>query len=323
MQYKRLEIYTWWKCNHKCVFCIEFPNMVKTWDKEVTRHDIMKKLIKYKKQDYNHVTFLWWEPFIHPVLHFATRFAKKLWYTTLVTTNASTVQFDKQAEKHLPTIDQIIISVPIINKEIQPIINDTKWVIDFEAVFQNIKKYWRGNFLKINTVINQYNLDEIESIIEFVGTRGAHEISITYPDITVPFYTLEHIQEKVAPEYKEVTKRVDGWVQKAKEVWISIKLVDIPFCYLPKDSYIELTDDYCYQTRLKVDNMEKEISREDYLPRRRKQVSQCWECVYKNVCWWPSIHYKDLYNISDITPVLEADKKIEWDFILKEQITSR
>lgn len=319
MEYKRLEIYTWWKCNHKCIFCIEFPNMEKTWDKIVTREEIMKKLIKYRKQHYNHVTFLGGEPFIHPVLHFATRFAKKIWYTTLVTTNASTIQFEKQAEKHLPSIDQLIISVPIINKEIQPIINDTKGVIDFENVFLNIKRYWKWNFLKINTVINIYNLNEISSIIEFVWKRGAHEISITYPDITIPYYSIEHIKTKVAPRYWAVKDKIESWVNMAEKVGITIKLVDIPFCCLPDQKYITYTDDYCYQTRLKINNMEEEISRDIFLPRQRKKIKNCEWCQYWNICWGPSLHYNQLYEINEIKAINHAKIIVTTSWFLKSQ----
>jgi hypothetical protein len=33
----------------------------------------------------------------------------------MVTTNASMVQYEKNAEKQLPSIDQLIISIPIID----------------------------------------------------------------------------------------------------------------------------------------------------------------------------------------------------------------
>ena len=91
MEYKRLEIYVWWTCNQKCTYCMEFQNMEKSWDKKVSKYEILKKLIKYKKSWYNHVTYLWWEPFIQPVFLEALKLWKKLWYTILVTTNCTTL----------------------------------------------------------------------------------------------------------------------------------------------------------------------------------------------------------------------------------------
>jgi wyosine [tRNA(Phe)-imidazoG37] synthetase (radical SAM superfamily) len=68
--------------------------------------------------------------------------AKKLGYTVMVTTNASIIQFESKSKEYLPTIDQLIISIPIINEQKQLLINGTKGVINFDKVFENIRKYW-------------------------------------------------------------------------------------------------------------------------------------------------------------------------------------
>lgn len=308
MNYKRLEIYTWWKCNHKCIFCIEYPNMEKAWKNDVTKEEVFKKLIKYKKKGYNHVTFLWWEPFIHWVFWYATKLARKLWYTVLVTTNWSTLQFDTQAKKHLPNVDQLLISVPIIDKNKQLEINRTKWIINFDKVFENINKYWDWNFLKINTVVNKLNLDWISDIIKYISIYWVKEISITYPDIIMPYYSKEHIINLVAPKYSEIWKYIDNWFNIANEKWIKLILTDIPFCCLPNLKYIKFTDDYLYQTRLKVSHDEEEIDREEFLPRRRKQISKCRKCAYIKTCWWPSRHYNHLYWLDEIKSI---DKTID------------
>lgn len=314
MNYKRLEIYTWWKCNHKCIFCIEYPNMEKAWNKEITKEYIMKKLLKYKNKWYNHVTFLWWEPFIHKVFPFAIRLAKKLNYTVLVTTNASTIQYENCAKNDLAYVDQLLISVPIINRDKQLEINWTKWIIDFEKVFKNIRKYWSWNFLKINTVINKLNLEEIWNILDFINKFDVKEISITYPDIIMPYYSKEHVKTKMAPSYTEVKTYIDLWFKKAEKYWINLVLADIPFCMLPDYKYIKNTDDYNYQTRVKVSHQEIEINREEYLPRRRIQTENCKKCVYNKTCWWPSRHYKEIYWLDEIKPI----DKIFWDIWNKE-----
>jgi hypothetical protein len=51
---------------------------------------------------------------------------KKLGFQILVTTNGSMIQFKHLAAKFLPYIDELIISIPAIDKQLQPIINDTK-----------------------------------------------------------------------------------------------------------------------------------------------------------------------------------------------------
>ena len=168
MNYKRLEMYLWWTCNNKCLFCIEMKTMEKMWNKIITNSEVLKTLIKYKKQWYNHVTYLGGEPFIQKNFWFALKVWKKLWYTIMVTTNWNLIQFDNIAKKRLPYIDDLIISIPIIDKKLQPIINNTKAIIDFDDVFINIKKYWKWKFLKVNTVLNPLNIDYIYDIVKFL-----------------------------------------------------------------------------------------------------------------------------------------------------------
>jgi organic radical activating enzyme len=40
------------------------PTMDVMWDRVISNKEVLKKLIKYKKEGYNHVTYLGGEPFI-------------------------------------------------------------------------------------------------------------------------------------------------------------------------------------------------------------------------------------------------------------------
>lgn len=325
MNYKRLEIYLGWTCNHKCIFCIEYPTMEKMWNYKVEEREILKKLIKYKKQWYNHVTYLWWEPFIQKNFEFALKVGKKLGYTIMVTTNWSMVQFEKIAQKYLPYIDELIISIPIIDKKVQPIINDTKAIIDFDNVFKNIQKFWKWSFLKVNTVINNLNLQHLEWIVDFLWKYWVKELAFTYPDIYRSYYTKDHILKKMAMKYSDAIKYVIPAFELSKKYSINTKIVDFPFCVLLNEKYIQFTDDYSYQERLKIDAFWNELKRVDtwiskneknkflvsewletdnYLPRMRKIVWKCNNCKYKNICWWPSQHYEELFWLEEIKPYL-------------------
>lgn len=325
MTYKRLEIYLGWTCNHKCVFCVEYPTMEKMWNYKVEEREILKKLIKYKKLWYNHVTYLWGEPFIQKNFEFALKVWKKLWYTIMVTTNASLIQFENIAKKFLPYIDELVISIPIIDKKVQPIINDTKAIIDFDNVFSNINKFWKWNFLKVNTVINNFNLKHLEWIVHFLWKYWVKELAFTYPDIYRSYYSREHILSKMAMNYSEAIKYIIPAFELAQKYNINTKIVDIPFCVLWDERYIKFTDDFSYQARLKIDFEWKELQRINtwiwkyekkleenlevketdwYLPRMRKVISKCKNCKYNSVCWWPSQHYEELFWLEEIKPYL-------------------
>ncbi|MFA5917167.1 MAG: radical SAM protein [Candidatus Gracilibacteria bacterium] len=312
MNYKRLEIYVGWTCNQKCSYCMEYPNMEEVWDKKVSKYDILKKLIKYKKKGYNHVTYLGGEPFIQAVFLDALIIGKKLLYTILVTTNCTTLHLDSQASKFLPYIDELILSVEAIDKELQQEISRTKVYVKWDKVFENIKKYWNGKYLKANIVIIKDNLSELDSIVKYLNINGIKNIAITYPDIDLGYYGREHTINKVAPLYSECVTKIIDIVDYCKKNNINLKLADFPFCVFPKhniNNYIELTDDYDYETRIKIDHFEciidrGELNNSNEIPRERIWCTKCNGCKYKGKCWGASIDYGEIYGYDEINPII-------------------
>ncbi len=311
MNYKRLELYVWWTCNQKCTYCMEFPNMEKNWTKKVSKYDILKKLIKYKKNWYNHVTYLWWEPFIQPVFYDALLLWKKLNYTILVTTNASTLHIERQAQKFLAHIDELILSVEAIDKETQQKISRTNVYVDWENVFKNIHKYWNWKYLKVNIVITKDNIEILFDIVKYLKDKWIKDIAITYPDIDIEYYWEEHILNNVIIKYTESVQKILPIIKYCEDNKINLKIPDFPFCVLPNDAddkYLKLTDDYDYQTRVKILSSEDELDRKDLsnidlTPRDRKHWTVCDECIYKNKCWWYSVWYEELFWISEIKAI--------------------
>lgn len=311
MENKRLELYVWWKCNQKCTYCNEFHTMEQVWNKIVTKFDILKNLLKYKKEWYNHVTYLWWEPFIQPVFLDALKLWKKLNYKVLVTTNATTLHIESQAAKYLPYIDELILSAEAIDKELQQKISRTTSYVRWDSVFENINKYWNWTFFKINIVITKDNLYELFNMVKFLISKWVKNISITYPDIISDYYTKEHILDKIAPRYIECIPEIVKIYEYSKDLNIRIKFVDFPFCTFPeeyRDELIKLTDDYDYQTRLKIWSQWEEINRNnleniDDMPRDRYWFSKCDWCIYKWKCWGACWHYEWIYALDEINPI--------------------
>ena len=314
MSYKRVELYVWWTCNQKCTYCMEFPNMERKWKRKVTKHEILKDLIKYKKKGYNHVTLLWWEPFIQEVFYDSLKIAKIMWFTTLVTTNATTLHLDAQAKKYLPFIDELILSVQWVDKDLQQKISRTNVLVHWNEVFENIKKYWKGSFIKSNIVITTDNLPHIPELVEFSHKHWITNIAVTYPDLDEEYYTKEHLLESVAPKYSQVMQYINKAVDYSDKNKLNLKVVDIPFCIFPsnkREKYIQMTDDYNYENRVKIsdelysDNTfeDKPIERTEVLPRERAQVDACNWCIYNSICWWPAKAYKNLYGYSEINKI--------------------
>jgi hypothetical protein len=101
----------------------------------------------------------------------------------------------------------------------------------------------------------------------------------------MPYYTKEYLLKEVTPSYKEVSKYITEWFNIAEKYEINLILADIPFCCLPDKEKYKKTDDYIYQTRLKIDVDENELDRKNISPRMRSHVETCEKCIYKKKCW--------------------------------------
>jgi len=285
--------------------------MEKTWTKKVTEYEVLKKLLKYKKLWYNHVTYLWWEPFIQWVFLYALKVWKKLWYTILVTTNCTTLHIDKQAKKYLPYIDELIISVEAIDKWLQQKISRSKVLVYWDNVFKNINKYWKWSYFKANIVITKDNLLDIFNIVKYIWNKWIKNIAITYPDIDERYYWEKHIKELVAPTYKESIKEIIKINNYCNENNIKLKIADFPFCVFPLsqiDDFISKTDDFDYWTRVKIDNKwekldRKDLNLDDEIPREREYCKKCNSCKYYKMCWWPSRYYEKYFWLEEIIPI--------------------
>lgn len=132
------------------------------------------------------------------------KIAKKLGYTTLVTTNATTLHIEREAKKYLSLIDELILSVEAIDYHVQEQIAQTKALTHWEKVFENVHTYAKLALFKANIVINQLNKTHIYDIVDFIVRQGIKEVVLTYPDIDLLFYKKKHIVDKVAPRYSEV-----------------------------------------------------------------------------------------------------------------------
>ncbi len=261
------------------------------------------------------MTFLWWEPFIQGVFEDALKIAKKLDYKVLVTTNATTLYLDSHASKFLPYIDELILSFQAIDKDLQQKISRTNVFVDWEKVFENIKKYWKWDYLKTNTVITRDNLWELLKFVEYIYSKGVKNMAIAYPDIVKDdYYTNEHIKTKIAPTYTESIWEIIKVVNFTKRNNINLKVTDFPFCVFPRENleeYIKITDDFDYGTRVKITNEEEKLDRRDLksvneIPRDRFRIDKCEGCIYKWKCWWPSRFYEKLFWLDEIE-ILKGD----------------
>lgn len=165
--------------------------------------------------------------------------------------------------------------------------------------------------LKINTVITKDNLPILKDIVVYVHSKWIKDIAISYPDIDYDYYWKDHILDKISPKYSECMKQILPIIDFCRKNDIRLKLPDFPFCVFPPDnveSYIPLTDDYDYETRInmfrnKVVNDRGDLSLQNMIPRERTHINKCKKCKYINECWGVAKAYQKIYNLDEINPI--------------------
>ena len=303
---KRIEIYTWWKCNHKCIFCIEKPNIDKWWDIPIKDRDIIKTLIKAKQDWFDHVTFLGGEPFLHNSFYSGIKIAKKLWFKVLVTTNWSILQYIWKSLLQLKYIDELIVSIHSLKQSPQTKISQSKSYIDFSKVFKNIQDYWSWDYLKVNVVLNICNKDEIWDIIDFSINNWVNAVSITYPDLLPREYWAKNIREDIVLDYNEAAEIILKEITAQRSEKIDIKLSDFPICLFREKKYlINMCDDLFYENRIKLTIDRVFLDRNKISPRNRVHIEKCNKCKLIWTCLWVSWNYEEIFqNPAQVYPFL-------------------
>ena len=291
---KRVEIYVGFKCNNNCVFCVERNSRLKNQANTYYNQpgEIENKILALKNQGYNHINFLGGEPFVENNFLSFLQAAKKHGFSTAVTTNGSLLADEEIAKSHLPFINDLIVSIHGHNEEL--ITKQTKnprLFAQLKNAFINIKKYFTGRLLKSNCVINKLNFNELPAIIEFIGTNGIKEISLT--NMSIKGYNNDYIVPLA--DLKLIISKV---VSQAKEQDIILRFSDVPFCILGENYY--LTNEIFADSRTKL-NIE---NKEESFWRPKIKTDKCKGCKLNDLCLGLDLEYYKLFGDEELKPVI-------------------
>lgn len=311
---KRIEYNLGWTCNFDCIFCTEKENKEKFQGKMLSQEEIKKQLLSFKQQGYTHITFLGGEPFLQENFYYALLAAKALHFQVLVTSNGTLLQSEDIARKHLPLIDELIISLHSLDPASQKQISQIKNEIDYDLIFININKYHRGQFKKVNTVISSYNYQDISPIAEFLVYHRIKEFSITYPDFCPQ---ITRYQGNFSLKYSEIVAELAPVAAICQANNIRLRICDIPLCVLGELG--KYSEDLCYAHRVKLESNGEYFDRDSKLPRKRNFAPECQSCVLKGKCWGIGIEYYRSFGTAELKALFEIPAglagKITTDYI--------
>ncbi|MCC6702637.1 MAG: radical SAM protein [Fluviicola sp.] len=173
-----VNFHLWEPCNMRCKFCFAtFQDVKKTilpkghLPKEQAI-EVVKELAQF---GFEKITFAGGEPTLCPWLDELILTAKSYGMTTMIVTNGSRLT-PKFLERNREILDWIALSVDSLssdtNLKLGRAISGKKDIglDDYLSMIQLIKEYGYG--LKINTVVNRYNLDEdFTELIQFAQPK--------------------------------------------------------------------------------------------------------------------------------------------------------
>jgi len=273
MSAKKLEIFTTFKCNNDCVFCVQKENREKYKDLRIfkDKDDIREKLDFYNKKGYRYINFLGGEPFKEENFIDVLRVAKEKGFLTALATNGFYLGDAEYAKKALPLIDELIVSVYGHNQELISQQSRNKLLyLEFIKALNNINKYFKGQLLKVNCVINKLNYKYLLEIARFVKENGFKEINFTSMEIqdhnkdyAVDMTLIKPILQKVADYGNENS--------------IVVRFSELPYCVLGDDYHLA---EEMYET-------ERDIFNNDELEvhgRIKVSINKCKTCSKNNIC---------------------------------------
>lgn len=144
-------------CNMECKFCYARFEDFKV-DNQLAYEHSCTIIFKLYNAGVEKITFAGGEPMLYKNLNNCIKFAKSLGMTTSIITNGSLIK-EQWLIDMKPYLDWIGLSIDSINDKTNKSIGRfNKMPLDYHMIVDLIKKY---NYkLKINTVVNRYNLDE-------------------------------------------------------------------------------------------------------------------------------------------------------------------
>jgi molybdenum cofactor biosynthesis enzyme MoaA len=299
IQKKKALIKLDYRCNNNCLFCWT-DRFGDNTGKILELSKIKQKILKAKKLGVDTITLSGGEPTIRKDFFKITKFIKEQGLSLSLGTNARMLSSDNFFQRLLnDNLEFLHISFYSTKKEIHNKISQTE---SFEQTIQGIKnsvKY--GIEPIINIIVNKYNLDELEQIVDFLNNISVKKIKFS---LVEPAGKALRNQD-ILPDIKTASENTKKAIDKSISLGIMTGFDGFPLCnmkgyekrftHLEKQGIIFLSEAF----------------EDDFFPvdlLKYKKIKECNECL-ENKC--PGIyegyvnHYDSL--IKNIKPILKKN----------------
>lgn len=277
----------------------------------VTREEIFSMLEEKRKEGFGHVTLTGGEPTLYPKFWEVAAFAKKIGYRVFVITNGSALGNPEYAEKLLPNIDELCLSIHGPNLDVHDKITRVKGSFDkMLSAIDQVSVYGKLKFVMVNHVVTRLNVAFLPDSLKLLAKKGAiHQFLIS--NVTPHGGGGARYGELAVP-HQEIIEHLPALDAVAKKSGITLRFYGIPVCLL--GAYWRYSNDLFYAPRTTIARARLENGavgwhfEDSPLPYREKFYPEvCGSCVLKGYrCGGIYWDYTQLFGEEELKPFTAA-----------------
>ena len=311
---KKSVIFTHYKCNNNCRFCIQ--NHLRS-KKARRTEEIKKEMISCKKREINYLELIGGEMTIRDDFIDLIKFADNLEFqTVMIATNGRMFAYPEYAEKAIEAgLSSIVFSIHGHNAELHDYLTRSEGSFDqLHRGLENIKKAAQklGKSINLgsNTTIVKPNFKKLPEIGRHIKSLGIRNSEFIFVDCNEggAYDNFEELVPKVsdtAPYIKECLDLVD--VNKTGVNW-DVRYV--PLCYFIDylDQVSEIREDLTFETTEHLTDDERRTY--TYSENRKKvarvKTDKCKRCLVNNICEGVWKNYYNHFGDQDLKPITDT-----------------
>lgn len=167
-----LELTVFHRCVNDCVFCSNSERMREFSDDFPTPEAVGAALARKRAEGYGHVTFTGGEPTLYPRVWELLRRSKELGYRTQVISNGSAFSVPGFAEKTLPFVDELCLSVLADRAEVHDAMTRSPGSFKRMRAALDVAAAHRGDLrLTVNVATSRVNAPRLEALAALIATH--------------------------------------------------------------------------------------------------------------------------------------------------------
>jgi len=308
-QIKKTVIFAGYKCNNRCIFCINYDK------REIlspSYSEVKKEMISARKRGSTYLELIGGEPTIRPDIISLIKFAKELNFDTImIATNGRMLSYEDFARTILKAgLNSIVFSIHGHTAKLHNSLTQVPG--SFEQInkgIQNVQKIIKELNLKVslgtNTTIVKQNYKYLPQIGEYIRKSGLYNAEFIFVDPT--YGGAYNDFDRIVPKISDIAPYAHKCLDIAKKYKIphwDIRYV--PLCYFQNylDQISELHEIQVYSN---TEQIAPDFYDSDTVGNRKKigrlKPEKCRNCKLYNQCEGIWKEYLKHYGDKELKPI--------------------